>query len=278
MANINSLPLTGEAATWLAGQALKSVVQVEDGGRGAGAGVVVDQRGVIVTNAHVVRGRAATITTSAGARLEGRVEARDDALDLAVIRVEHDDLQALGNGDSQALRPGQIVLAIGHPLGLHDAVTVGIVSRPPAPDDRRELIASNITLNHGNSGGPLLDASGRLIGINAMVAGPGLGLAIPVHTVQRFLAQHVDPRPHIGVTVQQIDGGLIVTDVQPESPAEAAGILPGDIIVAISGRPADRVTSLLDGLVEAGIGGSLAVDLERATAPVSVTATVVAKA
>ena len=278
MTNINPLPLAGGAATWLAGQALKSVVQVEDGGRGAGAGVAVDQRGVIVTNAHVVRGRAATITTSAGARLEGRVEARDDALDLAAIRVDSGDLTAIESGDSRSLRPGQIVLAIGHPLGLHDAVTVGIVSRPPAPDDRRELIASNITLNHGNSGGPLLDASGRLIGINAMVAGPGLGLSIPVHTVQRFLAQHVDPRPHIGVTVQQIDGGLMVTDIQPESPAEAAGILPGDIIVAISGRPADTVTSLLDGLVKAGIGGNLTIDLERATAPLSVTAAVVAKA
>lgn len=271
------LPLAGNAAVELAEQALAGVVQVEDGGRGAGAGVVVDRRGLIVTNAHVVRGRRATITTHDGQRAEGRVIARDDGLDLAAIRVERDDLHALEAGDSRSLRPGQLVMAIGHPLGLNDAVTVGIITRAPEPDDERELIASNITLNRGNSGGPLLDAAGKLIGINAMVAGPGLGLSVPAHVVRRFLAAAVDPRPHIGVTVQPVPGGLIVTDVLPESPAEAAGILPGDIVASVAGQPATAAT-LLDGLIDAGVGGALTLDLLRAGQPLSVTAAVAARA
>ena len=112
MSNMTPLPLTGAAAVWLAEQALASVVQVEDGGRGAGAGVAVDRRGLIVTNAHVARGRQVTITTNDGRRMEGRVVARDDALDLAAIRIERDDLHALQPGDSQALRPGQLVLDV----------------------------------------------------------------------------------------------------------------------------------------------------------------------
>jgi serine protease Do len=277
MASSVPLPLTGDAAVWLAERALKSVVQVDDGGRGTGAGVAIDRRGLIVTNAHVVRGRRATATTNDGRRMDGKVVARDDALDLAAIQVESDDLHTLESGDSQSLRPGQLVLAIGHPLGVNDAVTVGIVTRPPEPDDPRELIASNITLNRGNSGGPLLDASGKLIGINAMVAGPGLGLAVPAHIMRRFLAAQVDPRPHIGVTVQPVEGGLIVTDVQPESPAEAAGILPGDIIAAVAGHPAGGA-ALLDGLIAAGIGGTMTLDLLRACQPLTVTSAVAARA
>lgn len=273
-----SLPLTGDAAVRLAGQALRSVVRVEDRVRGSGSGVIVDRRGVIITNAHVVRGETASVTTHNGVRLDGRLEARDDALDLAAIRVSHDDLESVERGDSQALRPGQLVLAVGHPLGLNDAVTVGIVSRVPSGNDVRELIASNITLNRGNSGGPLLNAAGRLIGINTMVAGPGLGLSIPVHIVSRFLARLVDPRPHIGVTVQQIDAGLIVIDVQPESPAESSGILPGDVIVAVSGRPARSYADLVDGLADAGVGGVLPLDLKRASVPVSVASAIVATA
>ena len=274
----STFPVAGDAAVELARGALKSVVQVADGGRGSGSGVVVDRRGLIVTNAHVVRGQTAGVTLHDGTQFDGRVEAREDAVDLAAIRVEGNDLHAIEYGDSRSLRPGQLVLAVGHPLGLNDAVTLGILSRPPSEGDKRELVASNITLNRGNSGGPLLDANGRLIGINAMVAGPGLGLSIPTHTVRRFLARHVDPQPHIGVTVQPVERGLIVTDVQPESPAEAAGLYPGDIIIAVDGDAVDRYDVLLDGLVTAGVGGTLRLDLSRAGDDVSTLTRVVAKA
>ena len=277
------LPGLGDAATWLARQALNSVVQIADGASAsghpvAGSGVIVDARGLVITNAHVVRGRSATVTLHDGAGLAGRVIARDDAVDLAALRVDRDGLEALEFGDSRALRPGQLVLAVGHPLGLADAVTLGVVSRPPGPGDQRELIASNVTLNRGNSGGPLLDAAGRLIGINAMVAGPGLGLSIPSRTVRRFIAQHVDPRPHIGVSVQPLAAGLIVTDVQPESPAEAAGLIPGDVIVAVDGNAVGGYITLIDGLIEAGLGGTLELGLERAGHACAVTVRVVAQA
>jgi serine protease Do len=272
------LPLTGDAASDIAGRALESLVQITDGRRGAGSGIIVDSRGLIITNAHVVRGKSAGVTLHDGTGLDGQVVARDDALDLAAIRVERDDLEAIEYGDSRALRPGQLVLAVGHPLGLADAVTIGVISRPPDESDQRELIASNITLNRGNSGGPLLDSDGRLIGVNAMVAGPGLGLSIPSQTVRRFIAQQVDPQPHIGVTAQPASGGLIVTDVQPESPAEAAGIIPGDIIAAVGDAPVRDYTTLIDGLIDAGTGGTLTLELARAGRKLSVTTAVVSRA
>ncbi|MEZ4521509.1 MAG: trypsin-like peptidase domain-containing protein [Thermomicrobiales bacterium] len=250
------LPFTGDAAVSIAEQVLPSVVQVDDGGRGSGAGVVIGPRGIIVTNAHVVRRRSAVVRQGDGTRFEGPVVARDDSLDLAAIKIDAGVLPALESGDSQTLRPGQLVLTVGHPLGLQDVVTIGVISRPPSKDDPRELIASNVTLNRGNSGGPLLDASGRLIGINAMVAGPGLGLSIPVHVVRRFLARQVDPRPHIGITAQQINAGLILTDVQPESPADAAGLLPGDVLISVGAVQVESANVLIDSLIAAGIGGS----------------------
>jgi serine protease Do len=276
--SMTSLPLVGEAGIAIAERAGRSVVQVEDGGRGAGAGVVWSAQGLIVTNAHVVRGDEAGVTTAYDRRLNGRVEARDDALDLALVRVAGDGLNALEPGDSRSLRPGQLVLAIGHPLGVNGAVTVGIITRPPEAADQRELIASNVTLNRGNSGGPLLDAHGRLIGINAMVAGPGLGLAVPAHVVQRFLARATGPHPHIGVTVQPVEAGLLLTDVQPESPAEAAGLLPGDIITAVAGTPARYPETLLDALIQTGVGGRLPLDIQRAARPLTVTSAVAARA
>ncbi len=278
MTATTKLPLTGDAASEIARQALDSVVQITDGRRGAGSGIIVDSRGLIITNAHVVRGKSAGVTLHNGTGLEGQVVARDDALDLAAIRVEREDLEAIEFGDSRALRPGQLVLAVGHPLGLADAVTVGVISRPPDEGDQRELIASNITLNRGNSGGPLLDSDGRLIGVNAMVAGPGLGLSIPSQAVRRFIAQQVNPRPHIGVTVQPVNAGLIVTDVQPESPAEASGIIPGDIIVAVGDTLVRDYTTLIDGLIDAGAGGAIRLEMERAGRKLSVTAAVVARA
>ncbi len=278
MSTMTALPFVGDVATDLAHDALRHVVQVVDGGRGGGSGVVVGRRGLIVTNAHVVRGRSAEVTLHDGAAQGGRVVARDDSLDLAAIRVERDDLEPAAWGDSRTLRPGQLVLAVGHPLGLTDVVTLGIINRLPDPTAQRELIASNITLDRGNSGGPLMDAAGRLVGINAMVAGPGLGLSIPSQTVRRFLAQQVDPRPHIGVTVQPVDTGLIVTGVQPESPAEAAGLMPGDIFSEVNTKPVVGYASLLDGLIDAGIGGRLALDIKRAGKPLSRVIHVVARA
>ena len=267
-----------DAATELARVASRSVVQVEDGGRGSGAGVVVGQPGVIVTNAHVVRGESPAIVTHDGMRLDGRLEARDDELDLAAIRIAGGDLQPIQDGDARRLSAGQIVIAVGHPLGLRDAVTVGVVNRIVLERGRRELIASNITLDRGNSGGPLLDSSGRLVGINTMVAGTRLGISIPVHVVMRFLARHVDPRPHIGVTVQQVDAHSIIIDVHPDSPAEAAGLIPGDIVVTVNGCSADDTNSLLDGLVATGIGSTVELNISRAGEPIRICPKVIARA
>lgn len=258
----------------------RSVVAVEDGTRGAGAGVVWPGERLVITNDHVARGERVSVIFEDGRRLDGRVIAKDAAVDLAAIRVERDGLQPVELGDARAVRAGQLVFAIGHPLGLANAVTVGIVNRAPDAAERRELLSANINLNRGNSGGPLVDARGRVLGINAMVATPGIGLAIPSHVVQEFIAGHVGPRPFIGAELLALEheAGLIVTGVLPESPAEAAGLFPGDVIRGAAGRPITRPEEFLSALVDTGIGEELALVVDRAGSAVEITCKVVARA
>ena len=275
----STFPVAGDAAVELARGALKSVVQVADGGRGSGSGVVVDRRGLIVTNAHVVRGQTAGVTLHDGTQFDGRVEAREDAVDLAAIRVEGNDLHAIEYGDSWSLRPGQLVLAVGHPLGLNDAVTLGILSRPPSEGDKRELVASNITLNRGNSGGPLLDAR----------------RAADWHQCDgcRARARTLDPDPHrppisrstrrpSAAHRRHRSAGRKRADRDRRPAGESLPRQPVFTPATSSSRwmaiAVDRYDVLLDGLVTAGVGGTLRLDLSRAGDDVSTLTRVVAKA
>ena len=171
----------------------RSLVQITNGRRGAGAGTIWHPDGLIVTNAHVVGRRSLRVTLPDGRTLPARLLARDASRDLAALAVDATGLPTSELGQSKQLQPGQWVLALGHPWGVAGAVTAGVVigmgPPPEMPLPQRELIQVGLHLRPGHSGGPLVDVHGRLVGINTMMAGPEVGLAVPVHVVKTFLRQ-----------------------------------------------------------------------------------------
>jgi len=176
----------------VADMARASLVQIRDVGQGAGSGTIWDDEGLIVTNAHVARGRRVDVRLPGGRRSAAKVLAADPYRDLAVLRVEADGFPGLVPGSSRSLRPGELVIAVGHPWGVEGGTTLGAVigvgaDLPENPAPGRELIALSLQLRPGHSGGPLVDVQGRLVGICAMMAGPEVGLAIPVDVVRDFL-------------------------------------------------------------------------------------------
>lgn len=173
-------------------QARRSLVRISNGREGQGAGTIWSADGRVITNAHVVRRSSPKVTLPDGRTLPTEVLARDDERDLALLSVDADGLPAIEPGDSQSLRPGEWVFALGHPWGVAGAATAGIVigtgaEMPEMPASGREWIMVSLRLRPGNSGGPLVDARGRLIGVNTMMTGPEVGGAIPVHVVKEFV-------------------------------------------------------------------------------------------
>jgi serine protease Do len=161
-------------------------VEVMDGDQSLGAGVLWP-RGCVVTNAHVARRSVMAVRLADGRRLEGRLLARDGSADLALLRVAGAGVPAAPIADSEAARVGALVVAIGHPLGVRGALTAGIIHAiGPITSGGRDWIQADVRLAPGNSGGPLADASGRVMGLNAMMAG-ALALAIPMAHVKRFV-------------------------------------------------------------------------------------------
>ena len=184
----------------------RSLVQVHNGGRGAGSGAIWHREGLIITNAHVVSdsGRRhgkkgeLRVTLPDGTTLPARLLARDEDRDVAALLVEAKELTPIELGTSRDLQPGRWVLAIGYPWGVAGAATAGIVigageDLPGTPSPAREWIAVSLELRPGHSGGPLVDDQGRLVGINTMMAGPEVGMAVPVHVVKEFLRQELGP-------------------------------------------------------------------------------------
>jgi serine protease Do len=186
----------------------RSLVQISNG-RGAGAGTIWHADGLIITNAHVIAGRhALKVTLPDGRTLPARVLAADTDHDLAALSIEAINLPTITPGESKQLQPGQWVLAVGHPWGVLGAATAGIVINtgppPEMPGTRGEFVQVGLQLRPGHSGGPLVDVQGRLVGINTMITGPEVGLAVPVHTVKAFLRQALgsaSPAPTIAEPV-----------------------------------------------------------------------------
>jgi serine protease Do len=181
-------PGIDEELSGLAALVRRWTVEIESG-NGRGGGVVWHSGGLIVSNAHVARGARAKVSLPDGDVFDGRVLARDDELDLAALVIPADDLRSPPVANPEALVPGSLVFAQGHPWGVRHALSLGVVHSVSRDRSRRpRYVATDIRLAPGNSGGPLVDATGRLVGINAMIVG-GLGVAIPVNVVQRFLRE-----------------------------------------------------------------------------------------
>lgn len=229
----------------LAANVQESVVSVRDLRHGSGAGFVW-ATDTIITNHHVVPGDEADIIFANGHELKGRVIDRDPQNDIAVLKVSGAPRPAT-IGDSTQLRIGEIVMAIGHPMGVEDAISVGIVSGLPTPCEPRAMIRSDLHLLPGNSGGPLLTADGCVVGVNAMVAGHGTAFSVPERTVRALLARLSGQDVVLGLSLSRVpvprssqdsvdgEGGaaLLVSGVEPGGPADQAGVYPGDILVAV---------------------------------------------
>lgn len=170
------------------------LVQIHNGHRGAGAGAVWHPDGLIVTNAHVVQRRRPKVVLADGRTVSARLLAADPDHDLAALEVDATGLPAVTLGASRRLRPGQWVVAVGHPWGIAGAATVGVViglgaDLPGFPAGRGEMLALSLHLRPGHSGGVVVDESGQVVGINTMMAGPDVGLAIPVEVAKRFIKE-----------------------------------------------------------------------------------------
>jgi serine protease Do len=209
-----------------------STVAVRVGRGGAGSGVIWSADGAIVTNAHVAGRPSAEVVLADGRRYDARLERRDPERDLALLRIAADRLPAATVRDPADLRVGEVVVALGHPFGVPNALSMGIVHAPLDTGERR-FVQADLRLAPGNSGGPLADARGRVVGINSMVA-RGLALAVPADDVQRFLGALPAPE-RLGVLLAAArlrDGSeaLAVVAVEPGSRAAAAGLRVGDVL------------------------------------------------
>lgn len=264
----------------------RSVVVVRDGPRGGGSGVIWQEDGVIITNHHVAPGHRAQVGLTDGRRFDASVRLSDPAHDLAVLDIPAAGLPAVNAGNSDRLRVGELVFAVGNPLGLSGAVTAGIVTAIPRPESRIQgqgMVQADVSLAPGNSGGLLATADGSVVGITAMVRAPGLALAVPSNLVTQLLARDFSGRAYLGVSLFATElprawsptappgTGFVVTAVAPGSPAERAGLILGDVLLRAAGQRLDSSSTLELTLAALRPGGALELEIMRGGQPRSVT-------
>ena len=260
--------------------------------RGGGSGFVFTPDGLILTNSHVVHDATRIeVTLADGRRAPAHTIGDDPATDLAVIRIDASGLQAVPLRDSQQLRPGQMAIAIGNPYGFQSTVTAGVISalgrslRSYSGRLIEDVIQTDAALNPGNSGGPLVDSRGQVIGVNTATILPAQGIcfAIGINTAKfvasRLLRDGRIRRSYIGVSAQTVpihrrvvrfyglarETGVVVVGIEDQSPARAAGLREGDVIVALDEKPVAGVDDLHRLLTDAQVGARCAVTVIRHT-------------
>lgn len=271
--------------------------------RSTGSGVIVDHEGYIVTNAHVVggaqtvhvilphgkrgNGGKGSIVKPRGHQVEAEVIGLDRETDLAVLKVSEKDLPVVPFGDSDGLRTGEIVVAIGSPMGLGGSVSLGVVSalgRQRGPEDRMVYIQTDATINPGHSGGALVDTDGRLVGINTFIlshsgGSEGIGFAAPSNIVKAVYEQIRKSgrvrRGNIGAFPQTItpllaealdlerENGVVLGDVEPGGPAHAAGLQVGDVVLTMGGKPMENGRQLEVNIYQHAPGDVIELEIDR---------------
>lgn len=254
--------------------------------RTQGSGFLISRDGYIITAQHVVgEGSQVEVVLADGKRLHGQVLGRDRRIDLALIKVEGaSDLPFLPLGDSDRLKLGELVMALGSPFGVDYSVSLGIVGRrgisDETPSPAFEFIQTDAAVNPGNSGGPLVDMAGQVVGVTTMAArGGSLGFAVPINLVKAFLPQLLEKGSitwgWLGVQIEEVNGelaeleglpvgtGVFVNAVLPGQPAAEGGILPGDIILSIDGVPINSPKDLIRVVSTSPVGKEVRITLRR---------------
>ena len=265
--------------------------------KGEGSGFIISNNGQILTNAHVVEGAdTVNVTLKDGRSFQGKVMGVDPVTDVAVVKIEANNLPTAAMGNSDQLKPGEWAIAIGNPLGLDNTVTTGIISATGrsssavgVPDKRVQFIQTDAAINPGNSGGPLLNSSGQVIGMNTAIlqGAQGLGFAIPINTAQRIanqlvsqgkvqhpylgiqmvtltpeLKKNINSNPNAGLKVEE-DQGVLIAKVLPNSPAAKAGLQAGDVIQKINGQPVKDAEGVQGAVESTQVGNTLQVSVRR---------------
>ena len=257
--------------------------------QGQGSGFIVDPTGYVVTNHHVVDGaKEITVSLADGSKHKARVQGWDDKTDIALLKFDTDKpLPYVQFGSSDDTRIGDWVLAVGNPFGLGGTVTAGIVSargRDIQSGPYDDYLQIDAPINRGNSGGPLFDTTGRVVGINTAIFSPsggsvGIGFAIPASIASTVVDQlrsqgHID-RGWLGVLLQPVsaevaeslglagEGGSLVANVEPDSPAAKAGLKPGDVVLAVNGKPLESVKALARSVADTHPGNTLTLQVSR---------------
>jgi len=273
--------------------------------RGIGSGFIINPNGEVLTNAHVVNGsNTVTVTLKDGRTFKGKVLGTDPVTDVAVVKIQADNLPVVTLGDSNQLKPGEWAIAIGNPLGLDNTVTAGIISATGrssgavgVPNERVNFIQTDAAINPGNSGGPLLNARGQVIGMNtAIIQGAqGLGFAIPIDTAKAIATQLIAngkvEHPYLGIQMvtltpaiqKQINNdpnsnltvdrsqGILVAKVMPDGPAARAGLRSGDVIDQINGRSMQDANLVQQIVEQSKVGSALQISFYRGNKPMTLT-------